>query len=257
MESKGYVRAGGAWRLPQELEMEAAEAELEQRVVKWRKDLKMWRDWLRGRDPQKALSAEHSIRAIRDPLAAPALIDLLTREREPPLLRLLYADALGQVGGPAALATLVRLAVEDRDAALRDRCLDMLAKAQSKIAVRQFIKYLKHAENLLVQRAAVALQRMGDPEATPHLIDALITTHKFVEGTGAMSPTFSNDGGGGLSMGGGPTVVKRKVKNDAVLRALTLLHPGANRGFDQAAWKSWFKEQNRSSSTIVSLRRSE
>lgn len=256
MEGKGYVRAGGAWRLPQELELETANAELEQREVKWRKEIRKWREWIGGRDAQKKISAEHSLRAIRDPAALQPLIELATREKEPPVLRLLYVDVLSQIGGPAALATLVRGAVEDRDASVRERCLDILARAQSKAAVRQFIKYLQHDENIIVLRAAVALERMNDPEATPALIDALITSHKFVEGSGAMSPTFSNDGGGGLSMGGGPKVVRRKLKNEPVLRALMALNPGVNRGFDQAGWKSWYKDQFKPKS-IVSLRRSE
>jgi hypothetical protein len=256
MESKGYVRAGGAWKLPQELAMESAVAEVEQREVQWRKDLRMWRDWLGGRDPQKFATAEQSIRAIRDPLAVPVLIDMLTKDKEPPVLRQLYVDVIGEIGGPLALALYVRLAVEDRDPVIRDRCVDRLAREQSKVAVRQFIKYLKHDENLIVQRAAVALERMKDPEATPALIEALITTHKFLEGSGAMSPTFTGDGGAGLSMGGGPKVVKRKLKNDPVLRALTVLNPGVNLGFNQAGWKDWYRMQYKPPA-IVSLRRDE
>lgn len=256
MEAKGYVRAGGAWRLPQELEMESAAAELEEREIKWRKDVRKWREWLAGRDPQKKATAEHSLRSIRDPAALPALIDLANREKEPPVLRVLYIDVVSQIGGPVALAMVIRGAVEDRDALVRERCLDILSKVQSKVAVRQFIKYLQHDQNIFVLRAAVALERMNDPEATPALIDALITSHKFVEGSSAMSPTFTNDGGGGLSMGGGPKVVRRKLKNEPVLRALTALNPGVNRGFDQAAWKTWYNELFKPKS-IVSLRRSE
>ena len=257
MESKGYVRAGGAWRLPQELELESVNAELEQREVKWRKDIRMWREWLKaGRDPQKAASAEVSIRAIRDPSALAPLIELAVRDKEPVPMRLMFIDALSQIGGPAALATVVKLALEDRDVKIRDRCLDKLEKAQSKPAVRQFIKNLQHEDNVIVQRAAVALDRMKDPEATPALIDALITTHKIVEGSSAMSPTFSNDGGGGLSMGGGPKLVKTKFKNEPVLRTLTALNPGVNFGFDQLRWKDWYKEVNKPKG-IVSLRRSE
>jgi hypothetical protein len=258
MEAKGYIRAGGAWRLPQELELDAAADEHDQKVSRWRKDFKIWRDWIvKGRDPQKVIQGEQSYRAVHDPLAAEALAELLTREKEPPALRLLYVDVLGQINATASLVTLVRLAVEDRDPAIRERCLDKLAKAQSKAAVRQFMKGLKHEDNVIVNRAAVALDRMKDPEATPALIDALITTHKLVEGGGSgISPTFTPEGGGGLSMGGGQKVVKKQFKNETVLRTLTVLNPGVNLGFDQVSWKAWYASQNKPQ-TIVSLRRSE
>jgi hypothetical protein len=171
-------------------------------------------------------------------------------------LRQLYVDVLAQIGGPAVLATLVRLTVEDRDPLVRERCLDKLATVQSKAAVRQFLKYLKHDENLAVQRAAVALERMQDPEAIPHLIDALITTHKVLEGGSAMSPTFTSDGGAGLSMGGGPKLVKKKFQNEPVRRAPLSFQPGANYGFNQILWKDWYQQQHKPELN-VSLRRSE
>lgn len=256
MEEKGYIRAGGAWRLPQELELEAAEAEIETKRVKWRKDLHMWRDWLvKGRDPQKSIIAEQSIRAIRDPLAARPLVELLAKEKEAALV-LLYVDVLAQIGGPESLVTLVTLAIKGNHSQLRDKCLDKLVDAQSKVAVRQFIKYLSDEDNRIVNRAAVALSRMNDPEATPALIDALVTTHKSYEGGSGMSPTFTGDGGAGLSMGG-PKVVRRKFTNDPVLRTLMALNPGTNFGFNQAKWKDWYKWEHNPVKYVPSLRRSE
>jgi hypothetical protein len=257
MEEKGYIRVGGAWRLPQELELEAAEAEIEVQRVKWRKDLHMWRDWLvKGRDPQKSTIAEQSIRAIRDPLAARPLVELLAKEKELALV-LLYVDVLAQIGGPEALVTLVTLAIKGNHPQLRDKCLDKLVDAQSKVAVRQFIKFLSDEDNRIVNRAAVALSRMNDPEATPALIDALVTTHKSYEGGSGMSPTFTGDGGAGLSMGGGPKVVRRKVTNDPVLRTLMALNPGTNFGFNQAKWRDWYRTEHNPVKSVPSLRRSE
>jgi hypothetical protein len=57
-------------------------------------------------------------------------------------------------------------------------------------------------------------------------------------------------------MGGGPKVVKRKLKNEPVLRTLTALNPGVNLGFDQSSWRKWYKDQHKPKA-IVSLRRSE
>ncbi|MFM9116232.1 MAG: HEAT repeat domain-containing protein, partial [Planctomycetota bacterium] len=89
------------------------------------------------------------------------------------------------------------------------------------------------------------------------LIDALVTKHKQVVssggGAGSISPTFSADGGGGLSMGGGPKVIQNNVNNEPVLTALQTLHPNVNFGFDEVAWRRWYGEQR--SPTVDNLRR--
>lgn len=253
MRQKGYVRYGNAWRLPQEIELDAAAEAQEKQTVEWRKKLKMWREWL-VKNRERAVDGRNEITRIRDPLAVAALVEALTRDKELQPIRLLYIEPLAEIGGPEALATFVRLVLEDRDAEVRQRCLDRLAKSGSKSAVRQFIKALKHDDNIVVQRAAVALERMNDAEATLPLIEALITEHKQIVGGNSLNPTFSGDGGAGLSMGGGPKVVKKKVQNEAVRRALSTIHPGVNFGFDQPRWRAWYIDQNKPK-TSVSLRR--
>ena len=103
-------------------------------------------------------------------------------------------------------------------------------------------------------RAAAGLARLSDPSATRPLIDALITEHKEVVGGSGINPSFSNQGGG-LSVGGGPKVVKQKKTNEPVLAALTVLNPGVNFGFDQQAWRGWYAQQN--TPVSVNLRRNE
>jgi hypothetical protein len=243
MRQKGYVRYGNAWRLPQEIELDAAAEAQEKQTVEWRKNLKRWSGWVvRSRD--RALDGRNEILRIRDPLAAEALIESLTRDKEPQQIRLLCLEPLAAIGGPEALKTFVELVLKDRDAKVRESCLDHLVKSGSKAAVRQFVKALKDDDNIIVNRAAVALGQMNDHEATSALIDALITEHKQLVGSGGLTPTFTGDGGGGLSMGGGPKVVKQKVSNEPVLRALSIMYPGTNFGFDQVRWRSWYIEQN-------------
>ena len=117
-----------------------------------------------------------------------------------------------------------------------------------------FSRELSDDENLMVRRAATALARMKDPAATLPLIEALITEHKQQVGGGGINPTFSNQGGGGLSMGGRPKIVLRKLKNEPVLTALTLLHPGVNFAYDEERWRAWYVEQTTPKN--VNLRRS-
>jgi hypothetical protein len=253
MKQRGYVRFGNAWRLPQEIELEIKAEDQEKQTIEWRKNLKRWRDWvLKNRD--RALDGQNEIQRIRDPLATEALIEGLTREKEPQVIRLMYIEPLAEIGGVAALKTFVELVLTDRDAKVRERCLEKLEKSASKAAVRQFMKALKDDDNLIVNRAGAALGQLGDREATLALIDALITEHKQVVGSGGITPTFTGDGGGGLNMGSGPKVVKTKVTNEPVLRALSTMHPGTNFGFDQARWRGWFVDQNKPK-TNVNLRR--
>jgi hypothetical protein len=256
LESKGYVGYRGGFRLPQEIQLEEAADEQEMKAVEWRKKIKLWESWvLKGRD--RSQEAQLNLRKIRDPWAAPALAEALTRDKKSPprQLRLLYVDILKELGPNAATKVLVNLALEDNDAAFRDRCLDHLSEWRSAFAVRAFIQALEHDQNAMVHRAAAALGRMQDPTATLPLIEALYTEHKQVVGGGGIRPSFSNQGGSGLSVGGRPKVVKRTVKNQPVLRALTMIHDGVNFGFDQAAWKRWYIEQ--ATPQDVNLRRSD
>ena len=77
------------------------------------------------------------------------------------------------------------------------------------------------------------MQRLGDPDATLPLINAIVTKHEYVVTTGGSSGTpinFNAGGGpgqgglGGLSVGGKTTKIKKDLNNDQVLSALTSLH---------------------------------
>lgn len=253
MGDRGYVRVGGAWRLPQEIALSEAAGKQQQATVEWRKNIKMWSDWIvkgRGRGSE----GEASIRAIRDPAAAPALAELLMDRKQPRPLRRLYFEVLSAVGGNVAEATFARLAIEDPDPLIRDRCLEVLGRWQSKYAVQQFINLLKDPDNPTVNRAGAALAALKDPAATRPLIDALITEHKRLVGGGGINPSFS-DQGSGLSMGGKPKIVKEKMRNESVLTALTVIYPGVNFGFNQPEWLRWYAERNTPKS--VNLRRSD
>jgi hypothetical protein len=89
---------------------------------------------------------------------------------------------------------------------------------------------------------------------TPELIEALTTKHKQTVGSGgSITPSFSGDGGAGLSMGGGPKVVVNELQNNAVLAALTALYPGVGFGYDKALWKRWYAASQ--TPRVVDLRR--
>lgn len=258
MKQRGYVRDVGGWRLPQDLARERQAEALEAQLVEWRKKLRMWRRWIvKGRE--RRAEGKSRIRGIRDPVAATALVELLEDDRQAQALKLIYIDALGSLESPVAVQALVQQALVNPDPQIRERCLDQLERTQPRSALEAFARTLKHKDNYMVQRAAVALERLNDPEAIWPLIEALVTEHKYVVGAGSnrITPTFSNRGSG-LSMGGQQKIVTEQKKNDAALRALNYIlnavHPGVNFGFDEQAWKDWYVAEQTPSS--LNLRRS-
>jgi len=254
MTERGYVRDGGRWKLPQEVEIEASYGTHEEAVVDWRRQLKIWRSWIiKGRD--NATQGLTEIQGIRDPLAAPALVELLVAEDEPQLLKLLYIDVLGRLDTPASTSAFIERALVDADARVRDASLDQITFDDPKQALPVFVRKLKDGDRVIVHRAAAALARMEDPSTTRPLIDALVTEHKVMTGGGGgVQPSFSN-AGGGLSVGGGPKLEEKDFANEPVLQALLRLHPGVNFGFNQDHWRRWHAEQQ--TPRHVNLRRSD
>jgi hypothetical protein len=243
MKSRGFLRYRGRWLLPQEVEVlqnkervEKAEKEWAQKLDRWHNNLGTERDGV----------AREAIHALADPAAVKPLAQLLKRDA-PDKVRLLYVDALARIATPEALQALAVCSLYDSSEEVRLSCVDLLGKTKSHEVVGYYVGQLKNKDNRIVNRAAVGLARMGDRSAVLPLIEALWTTHKFkiVTGTGSsngISSTFSSTGGGGMSMGGGPKIVKQDLQNPAVLDALVML-TGANYQFDVRVWKSWFAAQ--------------
>jgi len=263
LRSQGYVRTPNGWKLRQEVELGVHDRQRELGEKEWRRKLKIWFDQLDS--PRRSSDALANIQAIRDPFAAPALAEVLSNTKAPRQVRLMCLDVLNKLPAGIAEMTLINLATNEPDANLRDRCLDELKRADSRTAIAKFTRDLQSKDNRVVNRGAICLQRMGDPSVTRELIDALITSHKFIiqqgSGPGSMGATFGGGGGGsggdgglgGLSMGSKPKMVKADLKNEMVLAALTSLNPGVNFGFNRDAWRRWYVDTH--TTVNVNLRR--
>jgi len=244
-QEKGYVKHGNRWVLPQELDLIKKKEAGEAAQRDWHKKLALWRKWLDG---DKAGAAKRELLDIKDQAAEKPLITKLESEKDQ-RVRELYAEALGNLSTPDAVKTLVEYSINDPSRLFREHCRELIEKHKPPSARAQYEKALKDKDNLVVNRGAIGLRRLGDTAAVRPLIDALVTKHKFVVSTGSggpgsISPTFSRDssggfGGAGLSSGGGPKVVYRNLNNDEVLAALVKL-TGQDFDFDVAAWKSWY-----------------
>jgi hypothetical protein len=248
MKESGYVRYGGRWMLPQEIEILETERKENLAQKDWGIKLKRWHAWL---NTDKAAQAEANIRAINDPYAARALArNLASEDRRN--VRMLYVEALGRINASAGMDALVNASLADGDEEIRLACLEQVVSHQYKPAVAKYVQALKSKDNPTVNRAAIGLARMKDPVAVGPLIDALVTVHTFhiPKGQpGQTSATFGtgpSSGGGGFSFGGGGVdVVKQRIENRDVLQALIDLSGGASFNFDVRAWKNWYIAQKK------------
>jgi hypothetical protein len=257
-KEKGYVKHGNRWVLPQELDLIKQREADDKSQRDWHKKLSLYRKWLDG---EKAGAARREILDIRDKTADRPLITKLDAEKDN-RVRELYAEALGNLGTPASVKTLVEYSIGDSNRSFREFCRDLIEKHKPAGALPLYIKGLSDKDNAVVNRAARGLGRLGDQAAVRPLIDALVTKHKFIinqgGGAGSISPTFSRDangnGGAGLSSGGGPKIIIRSLHNDEVLAALVKL-TGQDFDFDIDGWKSWFAANKQEKQPAANARR--
>lgn len=247
---RGFVRHKGKWRVPQEIELDQAREAQREIELEWSKKIRLWRSWAMRRR-NLAADGMANLAAIDDPQAASILADMLQEKDEPRELRRIYVEVLGPMQVPASTFALARRVLIDEDEHIRDRALEFLAKRGDKGAVRIFTGSLQDSNNNIVNRAAMALNRMQDPDSILPLIEALTTKHKFLitTGGGEMNPTFGsgpNQGGlGGFSAGGNkPQIILRELQNGAVRDALVSITSGTNFGFNKEAWRTWYSLQN-------------
>jgi len=246
MLENGYVRskrAPGKWVLPQEEELLEQQETTTRARLAWNGKLKHWNTWLTG---DKSAEAIANIKAIDDPMAAPALAKYLESEKRRES-RLLYLEALDRLNVPPSLDALVKVSLFDNDEEIRLAAVDALASRDYKSGIEQYKKALGHKDNAVVNRAGEALGAMKDPSAIGPLIDALETTHTFQINKGSPATTFGTGANsGGFNFGGGGVEIRKiKFQNSAVLAALVELTDGVSFNYDVKAWKYWFVAQKK------------
>ncbi len=248
LAERGLRHFDGSYRTPQDIALREREKKRETAESNWFRQIRLWRGWLDSRRPERAAEAVEQITAIRDPYAAASLVKLLDKENDPQVRELLTAT-LAELDHPLALQQLVNFSLNDPDREVRLQCLEYLLKSDRPISLSPYVQALKHRDNAIVNRAAEALHKIGNPAAISPLIDALITTHKYaIEDLppGQINASFSprSSGGGGFSFGGGgPKVAKIQEENLNVRRALVDLSGGQDFEYSKKAWRRWFVNQ--------------
>ena len=245
MASRGMVRYEGRYVTRQHVELLERAKESRESDVQWSSRIDRLRRSLVGRRSDRAEQARQEILAIRDPEAAEAIVKMLRREKDPQVRRL-WIQVAAQIDHPATLEALVHLSLFDPDDETRRQCLDDVVRSGYPGIAGPYMQALRNSDNEIINRAAAALARIGDPSAIGPLIDALETKHTFKvsSGTGGQyALNFSPSGGSGYTFGGGgPKTTTRWVRNPAVLGALTSL-AGISFEYDQDAWRAWLAAQ--------------
>ena len=244
MIGRGYRRYQGRWRTTQEIELLESRRKVDLVQKEWAEKLKRWRGWL---DDGRAPVGRKNILAIKDPHAVAALARGLKNDGAPQA-RIVYIEALANIGTPQATQVLAVCSIEDPIEEVRLTCLDYLEKKKSPEVVDYYVGKLRSKDNRMVNLAAEGLGRMKNPSAVGPLIGALVTQHKYKIGSGnpgAMSATFptgNTPGGGGLAMNQRPKIVNLPRNNQKVLDALVAL-TGQHFSFNQQAWRHWLSSQ--------------
>lgn len=250
MTQRGYKSYKGKWLLPQEIELEEEKHLVKTAQVDWSKKIKRWRDGLDRGD--KVAEAEQGLATIDDPLAIKPIEEILEKEKDEHL-RTLLIESLGHIGTPKAQVILVHYALHDDNNDVRLSAVDELEKLRHPDVTGALVAGLTSKKNAVVNRAALALGRIGDPTAIRPLIDALVTKHKVqvsAGNNGQIGAAFGGNGGngggggGGLTMGGGPQFVEQSLRNESVRDALVSL-TDQNFDFDTATWQKWYAAQRK------------
>jgi hypothetical protein len=268
-KERGLVHYEGRWRLVQHIELLEGKRAQERKQNDWLVQLTRWREML---STDKKQAAYTSLSAVRDPAAVPALSHLLRLEPYRPL-KLLYIDVLAEIADRPSIQTLVDTTLRDPDEEIFHACLDRIVRLKPPHVTERYVRALKDANNVRLNRAAYALGRLGDRTVLSPLIDALVTTHYIVipgksesytttfmntsaPGSSPVSPASSPDS---TACGGGDKgkVIPRTVTNQEVLDALIKLTGGVNFGLDEKAWRYWLATENRKRVPAVQSRRDE
>lgn len=243
MAGRGLVWSDGKYRTQQEIAIRAREEKLKDQRVYWRGEIRKWLRGLDDRRPEKRQEAFANFNQVQDPMAGPYVVDALEDANDPAVRRLL-AQAAARIDHQATVNALVQLSLNDPDEDLRLSSLDWLVRSGRPGLADAYVKALRSNDNVIVNRAAMALEKLGDQSTVGPLIDALVTKHKRVSGGSGGGDTYSfSPTSGGFSMGGGgPKEISGQVRNPDVLTALVQL-TNEHFGYDEALWKKWHATQ--------------
>jgi len=246
-ERRGFVQDRGRWKTSQQIEVENILETQKNAELQWRRTI---RDLCR-RLPN--VQAETALLEIRDPAACIPLRDALVDEGNP-YVRMVLLRSLIRIPHISAvrLAAGWSIRPDEPSDEIRQMCIDELLRMSKenpeirRMMIDVYRSSLRTGIDPIIRLAAKVLSDIGGYEAVPELIDTLVVT--TMETFQDQPSTYSiGSSGTSLVQGAKPTKRQVQVSRPVVLTALHKL-TGVNFQFDQAMWREWYRQSQRSPS---------
>jgi hypothetical protein len=271
MRSRGFVKFEGRYVAQQEVEI----------LKKLHQRKRVDQDWLdrvrsavrslSSNDPERRRRGTDALLKISDPEAIPALNKILLPNKDPGL-RELYVHVVAAIPDVSTTPYLVDVSLFDTEKSVRVAAQEAILEHPRSTAAELYAKQLRNADNEIVRRSGLMLEKLGDPSVIPQLIDALVTTHGIPTQVVDNSNTYGFNRGVGGPTGGlppdfyakalagqypngvqvvappgvmmpGPPVktvmVNHEYRNAEILSALQSMTKQSF-GFDKDAWRRWW-----------------
>ena len=252
LASRGYIQYQGQWKTRYEIEVAKMLEEQKKAADQWQRTIST----LYRRLPQ----TEAELLEIRDPAAVIPIRNVLVHENNPQK-RMVLLRTLVQIPDKYALELVAGWSIrpDEPSEEIRKMCVaELQRRLNTQPEIRQIIISTyrnalrsKKVDKVIINMAAEVLGNIGGREAVPELIDVLVVTK--TELLQPPAPTYSVGGGkSGFTQPGKPVPITITESNQAALSALAKL-TGVNFGFDQTAWRQWYRQPLRSPS--LNLRR--
>ena len=208
-----------------------------------------------GKSGRLGNEAAEFFRTLNDPLAIPKIYKLLQADLNEGRNGDFYMEILTRMPGASASSTFIEIALNSKNQAVVDTCLEMLLRTEysSELALSAFLGALGSKDIPKIDRAGSNLQVLNEDRAVFPLIESLtsiITRTQTTPGTNAIN----SDGGVQQSMGANKTTTKQLYNHQSVLSALNSI-TGENFGFNKQEWRLWYARKY--ADTNLNLRRSE
>lgn len=273
MQSRGFVRYQGRWRMHQQVQLLEERRLIKEAQVAWWVRLKRWRESL---GTPHAKENEIDFSQLRDPMAMDGLIRLLGREGNLKLQRL-YINTLGNLEHDVALGFLMNHSVFQNNPDHREMCMIEVLRHRHPLMVERYARFLDCYDNGIVNRAADCLAALDYPSAVVPLAGALSTRYivpEFRNGREVnaiyhytrQAPSYRFD-----VVGPAPSFRMKTIdevlaasqnnhivdwgKNENVYMALRELTDGCDFGYHTANWKAWYTQQQVTATPIIQARR--
>jgi broad specificity phosphatase PhoE len=266
MRSRGFVKFEGRYVAQQEVEILKKLHQRKRQDQDWLERVRGAMRLLASTDGEKRRRGMETLLKINDAEAIPALNRVLLSSKDDSL-RALYVHIMSAIqDANSATPYLVEVSLFDGEKTVRVAAQEAVLGGKRTTAASLYARQLHHADNEIVRRSALMLERIGDPAVIPQLIDALVTTH------GVPTQVVDNPNQYGMNKGGGPTaglppdvytkivtgqyngvrivdplanintkivLVDHEFRNSEVLSALQSITKQSF-GFDKDSWRRWW-----------------